>query len=50
MLGIICGLSSEEDIAKTIAGALVVNSGATPSVSRIKVQDLIKGGAKRIIS
>lgn len=50
MLGIVCGLKAEADIANTIEDALVVCSGARPNKARQLTQNLINKGAKTLIS
>lgn len=49
-LGILCGLESEEKIAKRVPGAMVACAGARPAQARQLAAQLIRDGATRLVS
>ena len=50
MLGIVCGIESEAVLARKIPGASVVCAAAQPAKARVMARELIKNGAKRLMS
>lgn len=50
MLGVLCGLESEAAIARRIPGALVACAGARPEKARAMARDMVRQGAKRLVS
>lgn len=50
MLGIVCGLESEAELARKIAGARVVCAAAQPSKARRLARELVEQGATRLMS
>ncbi|MFY9288285.1 MAG: hypothetical protein WAO98_07260 [Alphaproteobacteria bacterium] len=50
MLGIICGLESEAVIARNITGAEIACAAARPQKARWLARELVKKGAKRLMS
>lgn len=50
MLGILCGLESEAAIARNLKDAEVACAGARPQKARWLARELVKKGAKRLIS
>lgn len=50
MLGILCGLASEADAARTISHAKIALSCADPQRGRQLVRDLVQQGATRLLS
>lgn len=50
MLGILCGLESEREIAAKVKGAIVVCAAARPHKARELAQELVQQGATRLMS
>jgi adenosylhomocysteine nucleosidase len=50
MLGILCGLESEAEIARKVKGALVACAAARPNKARDLARELVAQGAKRLMS
>lgn len=50
MLGILCGLSAEEKIARTITGAHISCAAAVPQKARALARGLVEAGATRLMS
>ncbi len=50
MLGVVCGLEAEAEIARRQPGALVALSAARPARARKRAQELVRGGAKGLLS
>lgn len=50
MLGILCGLDSEEKIAATVPRAIVACAAAQPAKSRYLAQQMVDRGVKRLMS
>lgn len=50
MLGILCGLESEAVLARRIHNAEIACAGARPQKARWLARELVKNGAKRIMS
>jgi len=50
LLGILCGIDAEADIARKIANAEVACAGARPQRARWLARELVQRGAKRLIS
>lgn len=50
MLGILCGLESEAAIVRTLPNVSVAVAGARPQKARWLARELVKNGAKRLMS